>query len=142
MYESIGSAVEEQFTAAMDELRDRRHKLDSVRAQLAAMTVTTRSKDRKLTVTVGEQGSLRSIKFHGTDYRTMPPAELSAVLVETINTARQELMEKAGEIFTPLRGFGSKLRASLSDGSELDQAIGPLLAELRSVGENKEIQEN
>jgi DNA-binding protein YbaB len=142
MDESIGIALEEQVAAAMDELHARQRQLLSVREQLMALTVTTRSKDRTLTVTVGEQGSLRSIKFHGTDYRAMPPAELSAVLVETINTARQELMDKASDIFTPLRGMGSNFRDSMTGGSELDEALAPLLEELRSVVADEDVQED
>lgn len=132
MDESLGAVLQEQMAAAMDDLREHQRNIRTVREKAAELTVSTRSKDRTLTVVVGDHGKLTSVKFYGTDYQRMPPAQLSAVLVETINAARQELKDKVAEMFTPMREFGAKFRESINASLDINTEMAPLLAELRS----------
>ncbi|WP_176930749.1 YbaB/EbfC family nucleoid-associated protein [Actinacidiphila guanduensis] len=110
----------------MTEMRGYAEKLDAARTEAIAATMSVRSKDRILTVTVTGQGELKDIQFHSTDYAAMAPAQLSAVLVETINSARKELSEKIRGLFSPLENGGSALRSVLTGGSDLDRMVGPL----------------
>lgn len=131
----MSSPMREQLDAAMAEVREYQGKLLAARREAAEATVSVRSKDRMFTVTLAGQGELRDIRFHSTDYASMPPAQLSAVLVETFNSAREQLAAKVRGTFEPLSGVGAALRASMTGGSELDDVMGPLRDLLRPPGE-------
>ncbi|GAA4545110.1 YbaB/EbfC family DNA-binding protein [Amycolatopsis samaneae] len=59
---------------------------------------TTRAKDRSLSVSFNGRGELTELKFHGTKYREMPPAQLAHVIVETMTAARVEAMAKMSSL--------------------------------------------
>jgi hypothetical protein len=119
----IGLSLREQIAAAADELREYQKDLWAAGQSMAEATVSKRSKDRTLTVELTAGNILREIKFHGTTYRTMAPAELGTVLIETINAAQRELGDKMRDALSPFGGFGAKLRESLTGGTELDDAM-------------------
>lgn len=129
------SPLRDQLDAAMTEVRAYQEKLLAARREAGEATVSVRSKDRMFTVTLGGQGELRDIKFHTTDYGSMPPAQLSALLVETVNSAREQLAAKVRATFEPLSGVGTALRTSMTGGSELDGVLGPLREMLRPPGD-------
>jgi DNA-binding protein YbaB len=131
---SLSDALSEHIAGAMEEIRKQQRKLVELRDELRDVSVSSRSKDRMLTVTMGPGGEVKEIKFH-TDYRSMAPAQFSAVLAETINSARRELTDKVHGSFGPARVFGTRLRDSLTGGEGLDSVIDMvrgLLAEQES----------
>jgi DNA-binding protein YbaB len=128
------ASLDDQLDGAMRELREFQRRMLATREEVRRTTVSVRSKDRTLTVTLGARGDVREIAFHGGGYRAMPPAELSAVLVETLNAARTELTEKVQAAFGPHRDFGRRLRESMTGGSELDGFLAPLADLMRSPG--------
>jgi DNA-binding protein YbaB len=52
-------------------------------------------KNKMLTVTVGGRGEVRDISFRGNAYRSLAPAELGKLLVETIEEARAQAYSQA-----------------------------------------------
>lgn len=123
MANPIGLSLQEQVAAATDELLEYQKKLRALQQDMSQTNVSKRSKDRTLTVEIGVGNVLREIKFHGTTYRTMAPAELSTVLIETINAAQQELGDKIRDQLKPYEGFGARLRESIAGGTELEDAL-------------------
>jgi hypothetical protein len=77
---------------------------------------------------VGAQGELRDVRFHGLEYRQLPPAKLSALLVELVGKARAEMAGKVSEAFAPFAGGGDFIRRSMTGGTELDEVLAPLRA--------------
>ncbi|MFE0019818.1 YbaB/EbfC family DNA-binding protein [Amycolatopsis sp. NPDC059021] len=61
-------------------------------------STTTRAKDRSLSVSFNGRGELTELKFHGTKYREMPPAQLAHVIVETMTAARVEAITKMSSL--------------------------------------------
>ena len=120
------SPLQEQLNVAMAEVHEYQGKLLAARQEAMDATVSVRSKDRLITVTVAGQGDVKEIKFHSTGYAGMPAAQLSAVLVETIAKAREELSAKVRGAFAPLSGAGTSIRESMLGGSELGELMGPL----------------
>ncbi len=129
------SPMQEQLAEAMAEVHAYQQKLMAARKEAEEATVSLRSKDRMFTVTVVGQGELKDIKFHSTDYAAMPPAQFAALLVETVNGAREQLGAKVRATFEPLSGVGTALRTSMAGGSELDELMGPLREMLRPPGQ-------
>ena len=128
----MSTPFNEQIELVMAEFQEQRARLESARQELEKATVTATSKDHLVTVTASVSGEVREIKFHRTDYAAMAPAELSAVLVETITKAREKAGAKATAAFGELAGFGAGLRDSLAGGSELDEIFGLLQAPVPS----------
>lgn len=120
------SPLRDQLDAAMAEVREYQAKLTSARKEVAETMVEVRAKDRSFTVTMTGRGELKDIRFHGLAYATMPPAQLSALLVETVGAAQRQLAEKSRLAFEPLAGVGAALRTSMTGGSELDGVLGSL----------------
>ena len=116
----------DQIEQAMLQFAQQRDKLLETRQELGKTTVDETTKDHLLTVTVAVSGEIKKIKFDRTDYVRMAPDELSALLVETINKARQKAAAKAAEAMNPLRDFSTQLRDSLAGSSDLDEMFGAL----------------
>jgi DNA-binding protein YbaB len=120
------SPLRDQLDAAMAEVHEYRAKLAATRKEVAEISVEVLAKDRTCTVTMSGRGQLKDIRFHGMAYASMPPAQLSALLVETVGIAQRQLAEKSRLAFEPLAGVGTVLRTSMTGGSELDGVLGSL----------------
>jgi DNA-binding protein YbaB len=80
----------ESFQDAVNELRRSQERLRSLRGEMQSKATKVTSKDGMVTVTLDGKSEVTSITFNTVKFRRMAPAELSAVLVETINRARSE----------------------------------------------------
>ena len=80
----------ESFQDAVNELRRSQENLRSLREQMQSKKTKVTSKDGMVTVTLDDKSEVTSIIFNTAKFRRMAPAELSAVLVETISRARAE----------------------------------------------------
>lgn len=88
-------ALEDETQAALARLSEIRAQADEANQALAAGSHTQVSKRKLLSVTVGLAGELQSLTFNGEAYRSLAPAELSALIVETVAAARQSAHDKA-----------------------------------------------
>jgi DNA-binding protein YbaB len=80
----------ESFEEAVNELRRSQERLQSLRGELQSKATKVTSKDGMVTVTLDGKSEVTSISFNSAKFRRMAPAELGAVLVETISRARGE----------------------------------------------------
>ena len=71
-----------------------RHRAATMQAQqrMSEVSATMTSAQGLVTVTVGAGGEVRSLLFNSHGYRKMPAAELSHVILDTINRARASIM--------------------------------------------------
>lgn len=80
---------------------------DLAKVQESARTVTgeARSKGRQVSATVDAEGRLTELKLHGQSYRTMPPAELAKLIMDTVNqaheAARRDLWKSMDDFLPP-----------------------------------------
>ncbi|MFI9005899.1 YbaB/EbfC family nucleoid-associated protein [Actinosynnema sp. NPDC053489] len=129
----MSNPFQEQIDQAMAMVRDQRAALRRARDEMRAATATATSRDRLVTVVVGAQGELRDVRFNGTGYRELPPAQLAATVVELAGRARAEMAGRVADAFGPLTGGAEFLRRSMTGGTELDEFLAPLDA-LRMPG--------
>jgi septal ring factor EnvC (AmiA/AmiB activator) len=120
------SALSEQLAQVTENLKKSRDETRAKVAEIRAAKVKTVAQDRSLTVSMDSQGQLSEITFNGTHYQRMAPAELSSILVETINKARQELTGKINESVAPWRELAEKTRTAMVDGFASDEMLGPI----------------
>ncbi|GAA1995105.1 hypothetical protein [Catenulispora subtropica] len=71
--------------------------------KVADLAVSTRSRDRSLSVGLGPGGVLTELTFHTTGYREMAPAELSRLVLDTVAAARAEYAAQVAEVMAPVR---------------------------------------
>ncbi|MFD4030436.1 YbaB/EbfC family nucleoid-associated protein [Streptomyces sp. NPDC058637] len=91
-------------------------RLAKARAELAAVeaavaraegalrdtSLTERSRDRTVEVTIGPQGELMGLRFLDTRFRSMPGAQLAASVLEAVEQGRAQMAHRVREIFEPL----------------------------------------
>jgi DNA-binding protein YbaB len=94
--------------SALAELRAQQEKIRDFSVAMAARTTAVTSKNRMVSATVDSGGKLVELAFKGNRYRSLPPAELSALVVETVTkaqeTASKESMAAAADLIPA--GFG------------------------------------
>ncbi|MET7685127.1 YbaB/EbfC family nucleoid-associated protein [Streptomyces sp. NPDC005423] len=95
-------SVEERLAKAMQALESTRAAVADAERRLREASVTVTSKDRSVEVTVGAQGDVRNLRFHDGTYRSMAPAQLSAVLLETIGQARARMARQVTDTYRPI----------------------------------------
>lgn len=107
-------------TDALDDVyaRLRRIEQEAAKTRAALNTVhgTASSRDRMLTVEVGPAGDVELLDFRGTGYRTMAPAELSALVVGTVQAAWADARAQVAEHTTRLRDEQARLLGPIARG--------------------------
>lgn len=91
---------------AAEDLDRKQQRLREIRAELANSSTKVSSTDRMLTVELDGAGELTSITFNSAKFRRLAPAELGAVLVETIKRARVESRQRVLSAYKDLLPVG------------------------------------
>lgn len=123
----MGSSMEESINKSLAEFEERRAQIMELQREFQSAAVTSTSKDRTVEVTVDAQGGITGLRFLNTKYRTMPSAELAAVLMQTIGDARAQVAQQVLEAFQPLSG--KQLGGGGGGGLDWEQLFAPLRAE-------------
>lgn len=125
--------VDEATEAALASLEHEQRKLAEVTRTMSEETTTVRSKDRSLTIDFDGRGEVTGITFPGAKYRTMAPAELSHLLVETIAAGRaqcvRKLAEVVGEDLLPGVNFADLASGKVSPEEIFGKVVSPFLDE-------------
>jgi hypothetical protein len=99
---------------------------------------TVRAKDHSLSMTFDGRGELTELVFNEAKYRTLAPAQLASVVVETLQRGKAEVMAKMSEVMGTSSASGLNLQeiaAGKVDPQEiLNTLIGPLLAGIEELG--------
>jgi DNA-binding protein YbaB len=91
----MSAPLHNRFESALAELRGQQEKIRDFGAAMAARTTVVTSKNRMVAATVDSSGRLVGLAFKGNRYRSLPPAELSALVVETVVKAQQAASKEA-----------------------------------------------
>jgi len=82
------------FDHAMDDVLahfdKQREDLVRLHRSMDEVSRTVRSRRRQVSATVDARGEIVELKFHGQSYKTMEPADLAKLIVDTIREARDE----------------------------------------------------
>lgn len=97
----FAASYEQRIAEAKAELEAVQAGVAKAQAEMRQVSVTLRSKDRAVEVTVGPQGELTDLKFLDGKYRTMGAGELAADVVETVTKARAQISRQVMELFAP-----------------------------------------
>jgi DNA-binding protein YbaB len=84
----MSAPMEEQLESAIAELRAEQEKINGFAATMAGKTTEATSRNRMVSAKVDSQGKLVELSLKGNRYRQLAPAELSALVVETVRKAQ------------------------------------------------------
>lgn len=93
----LGGMIED-FAADFER---RREELAELQSKIRKAKTTATSDKRMLTATVGPHGELTALKFNSHDYHDLSSTELAALIVKTVQKARDEAMDKMGALMAP-----------------------------------------
>jgi len=130
----MSESLQHQFAQAMAEFEKQRESLVKAREEIAAVSVTARSKDRAVEVTLGSDGSPSGLRFLGNKHQTMSGKALAASVLEAMARAREELTTQVRARFDEVVGGGIGVAGGGTDaldkldGAGLEKLMGPLKA--------------
>jgi hypothetical protein len=97
---------EQTLTEVLAAYQRQREHLARTREQLTEITSTATAPRQVVTATVGRHGEVLALAFPTGAYKRLTPAELGAVIVATIQDARQQALSRAAELLAPLLPAG------------------------------------
>ena len=112
----MSSPFSDQIEQAQAEFERYKVALASAKRDLEATRTTVTGAKRAVTVTVDSYGKLLDITFPTKSYRSMPPAELSKLLVDTIDKARSQAVAATADALGGLAPPGAPVIADLFGG--------------------------
>ncbi|MFE6777591.1 YbaB/EbfC family nucleoid-associated protein [Streptomyces sp. NPDC057702] len=97
-----GEPMERRLAQAMAELDAVRAAAQRAEDELRHASLTVRSRDRAVEVTVGPSGELVGLTFLDGRYRSMNATQLAASVLEAANQGRAQMAHRVMETFAPL----------------------------------------
>lgn len=127
---------------AMATLERERAKLGKLSELWRDGRTTVRAKDQSLSMTFDGRGELVELAFNESKYRTLAPAQLASVVVETLSRGKAESMAKMSELMgaSGVSGidYGEVASGKMDPQAMLESLIGPML---NSVGVERRDEE-
>ncbi len=92
------SPFESMINEMLAEIQKQRENLARLQQGAPEISGSARSKRRQVSATVDAKGELIELTFHGTGYRSLAPAELATIIVDTVRDAREEAHRQLWDI--------------------------------------------
>ncbi|MGW0436562.1 YbaB/EbfC family nucleoid-associated protein [Micromonospora sp. NPDC003197] len=129
----MSSPLHDRIDQAYAEFEEKKSAIGDIERQMASAQTTVTAKNRALTVHVDGRGDLVEVKFPTNAYRTMAPAELGNLLVETVKAAREEAREKATSLFESILSPGLPLAGLIKGTTNADQMFDDAMRSIREA---------
>ncbi|WP_406841733.1 YbaB/EbfC family nucleoid-associated protein (plasmid) [Streptomyces sp. AHU1] len=94
--------IGEKLVKAMEQLESTQKAVQRAEKELKTSSVTIRSKDLAVEVTVGAQGDLTGLRFLGDKYRSMSGSQLSSSILDAALEGRQIMARKVVSTFSEI----------------------------------------
>jgi DNA-binding protein YbaB len=117
------SPMHDRIEKAYAEFEKKKAAIAEFEQGMSSAQTTVTAKNRALTVTVDGRGDLVEVKFPTNAYRTMAPAELGNLLVETTKTAREQARESAAGVFESLLPSRAPILGMLNRSGNFDEMM-------------------
>ncbi|MFI7609298.1 YbaB/EbfC family nucleoid-associated protein [Micromonospora sp. NPDC049366] len=119
----MSSPLNNRFEQAYAEFEEQKNAIAEFERRLAEKASTLTAKNRAVSVTVDGQGDVVEISFPTGAYRKMAPAELGALLVETIDAARTQARAGTTELLDSFLPGGMPAFDLLNSSVEFDEIM-------------------
>lgn len=94
----MNAAFESMLNDMLAEIQKQRESLIRLQQGAPEISGSARSKRRQVSAVVDARGDLVELKFHGMGYRSLAPAELATIIVDTVCEARAEAQRQLWDI--------------------------------------------
>ncbi|MFJ9031026.1 YbaB/EbfC family nucleoid-associated protein [Streptomyces sp. NPDC102274] len=118
-------SIGEKLAEAMAELEAIQAGVAEAEKELREASVTVRSKDRAVEVTVGPQGELVTLRFLDNKYRTMAASELAASVLESVGQAKTQMARRVMEVFKPFTEPSTTVTGLTGVDVDWEKILGP-----------------
>jgi DNA-binding protein YbaB len=125
----VDESLQHQLQEAMAEFTKTTESLTQARDEIAQLSVTARSKDGAVEVTVGAQGEPTGLRFLNDKHKTLSGQQLATSVLAAMAAARQEIADQVAARFEEVSGRGMGVAGSVLEGLDLDKLLEPLRAE-------------
>lgn len=119
----VASQYEQELEQSLTLYQRRREELAEFHRGMAAISVTVTSPRKIVTVTMGNAGEVKEVRFPTPAYKNLTPLELGAVLTQTIEEARSEALDKAAELLSAMLPPGVDARLLVRGKADLAQMM-------------------
>jgi DNA-binding protein YbaB len=120
----------DEIARAYADLEQSQQAITQAQHDLAGRRTTVRSRNRALSVVVDAQGDVVDITFHSRGYRSMPAAELSALLVETISEARRQAIAEVASVFSTILPEAVPIMDMINGTADIDEMISQAMRQV------------
>ncbi|MEU2424090.1 YbaB/EbfC family nucleoid-associated protein [Streptomyces sp. NPDC007851] len=131
----MSSSLQEQQQQALDEFRKQRQALADARKEIRAISVTARSRDGVVEVTVGHDGAPSGLRFPNNKFKEMTGQALAASVLEAMTASRAQMTSRAMAVIQAAGGTAPTGRDGgvldrvdldrLLDGGSLEEVLKP-----------------
>jgi DNA-binding protein YbaB len=125
----------ERIESLFEQYKKQREGFGALQQKMQAITVTTTSPRREVSVTVGHGGVVSDVSFPTGAYRRLAPAELTALIMQTMNAAKEQAQEQAAAIIAPMLPQGMNAKDLLNGRASADMLMPPQPRMANSVRE-------
>jgi DNA-binding protein YbaB len=119
----MSSSMRDQMEAELARLQTTMREIEDASASLESATEKVTAKNRLVTATVDATGRLTELKFHTDGYRSMAPAELSAALVEVIDSAQRKMGDRVSQVYGAFAPEGVDTAAVMNGEVDIEKTL-------------------
>ncbi|MGW5652644.1 YbaB/EbfC family nucleoid-associated protein [Streptomyces humi] len=120
----MSSSLQEQQQQALDEFRKQRQALVDARKEIRAISVTARSRDGVVEVTVGHDGAPSGLRFPNNKFKEMTGQALAASVLEAMTASRAQMTSRAMAVIQAAGGTApTGLDGGVLDRVDLDRLL-------------------
>ncbi|MCX4966941.1 YbaB/EbfC family nucleoid-associated protein [Streptomyces sp. NBC_00654] len=127
----MSEPIQERLAEAVARLEQTQRAVAAAERRLQSSSVTVRSRDRSVEVTVNSQGHLSDVRFLDGKYRTMGASQLAAAVVEAARQGQAEMARTVLHTFQPLSETVGGRPHIEGSGVDWGDIFGPLLETVR-----------
>lgn len=110
---------DQQLEESLARYRRRREELGEFQRGMAAIAVTVTAPRKVVSVTIGNAGELRELRFPTAAYRNMTPGELASVITRAFEDARSEALDRAADLLSAMLPQGLDARQLIRGKADL-----------------------
>lgn len=121
----MSANYDEQLEQTIAKYREQRDGLVELQRSLGTISCSATAPRQVVTVSVGHQGEITSLKFPTDAYKRMVPAELSEAILTTVNEARAKALDEAAKLLAPMLPEKFNAREIVEGKADLQSMMPP-----------------
>lgn len=119
----MSTGYEQQLEEALAQYQRRRTELAEFQRDAAGVSATVTAPRKVVSVTIGNAGVVKEIKFPTAAFKNLSGPELAKVLVTTIEDARAQALDKVADLLAPMLPPGLDPRQVVRGSADLEKVM-------------------